>query len=138
MKQLRFANVVGPVPAPWEGSVAEVSAYKYRVFLACSPGDLAWGRWLRATLESFRIDRDIVGRQTPVGRLPKSLRPIFWDCADPATGAATSASVVAGILPAIQGIGRTTGKGVDGQHKAGHDDAAPSTPEDKRRQAQRA
>src|ERR1700716_698808 len=107
MKKLRFDNV-GPVSAPWEGSVAEVSAYRYRVFLTCSPGDQAWGRWLRAALESFHIDRDIVGRQTPVGRVPKSLRPLFWDCADAATGATTSLSVIAGILPAVQAFGAAT------------------------------
>jgi hypothetical protein len=28
-------------------------------------------------LESFRIDRDLVGRETPVGLVPKMLRPIF-------------------------------------------------------------
>jgi hypothetical protein len=107
MQKLKLDSV-GPVPAPWEGSVAEVSAYRYRVFLTCSPGDQAWGRWLRAALESFRIDRDIVGRQTPVGRVPKSLRPLFWDCADAATGATTSSSVIAGILPAVHSLGSST------------------------------
>ena len=163
MQQLKFDNV-GPVPAPREGGVAEVSAYKYRVFLTCSPGDRAWGRWLRAALESFRIDRDIVGRQTSVGRVPKSLRPLFWDCADAATGATTPSSVIAGILPAIQSLGSSTnylfggarterlpadrvGTAPSGAHspsKTGVNAliAHPTrptleTPEDKRRQAQR-
>jgi tetratricopeptide (TPR) repeat protein len=159
MKNLRFANV-GPVPAPWEGSVAEVSAYKYRVFLTCSPGDQAWGRWLRATLESFRIDKDIIGRPTPVGRVPKSLRPIFWDCADPATGAAIS--VFAGILPTIQAFGAAAkhrggrrpadrvGTAASGAHSLSKtgvnalfvahptDASTLTTPEDKRRHAERA
>src|SRR4030088_1435523 len=108
MQKLKFDNV-GPVSAPWEGSVAEVSAYRYRVFLTCSPRDQAWGRWLRAALESFRIDRDIVGRQTPVGRVPKSWRQRFGDCAD----AATSPSIIAGLVPAIQAFGRTTKKTAD-------------------------
>ena len=159
MQKLKFDSV-GPVPAPWEGSVAEVSAYKYRVFLTCSPGDQAWGRWLRAALESFRIDRDIVGRQTSVGRVPKSLRPLFWDCADAATGATTSSSVIAGILPAVQVFGAAIkhrfgglGKGAAGESlpagQMSRVGTAPSgafahptsptleTPEDKRRQAQR-
>src|SRR5712671_4063256 len=128
MQKLKFDNV-GPVPAPWEGSVAEVSAYKYRVFLTCSPGDQAWGRWLRAALESFRIDKDIVGRQTPVGRLPRSLRPLFWDCADPAT----AASVIATILPAIQAFGRTTKKvGTAPSGAFAHPTSVVETPEDKR------
>jgi tetratricopeptide (TPR) repeat protein len=133
--------------------VAEVSAYKYRVFLTCSPGDRAWGRWLRAALESFRIDRDIVGRQTSVGRVPKSLRPLFWDCADAATGATTPSSVIAGILPAVQSLGsstsylfgrsRTEGRPADrvGTARSGAfaHPTGPTleTPEDRRRQAQR-
>ena len=57
--------------------MAEYTALKYRVFLSYSHRDAAWGRWLRAALEAYRIDKDLVGRPTPAGPVPKTLRPIF-------------------------------------------------------------
>src|SRR5262249_12708931 len=102
-----FGNV-GSVPAPWEGSVAEFSAYRYRVFLRLSPTDRAWGKWLRAALETFRIDRDLIGRQTIAGPIPKSLRPIFWDCPEDATDDTPSQSSAKGFVKAVQGVGAAT------------------------------
>jgi tetratricopeptide (TPR) repeat protein len=82
--------------------VAEFSAYRYRVFLAVCPQDRAWGRWLRGALERFRIDRDLVRRQTAAGPVPKSLRPIFWDCVDAdATDGTTLAADIAGLAARI-------------------------------------
>jgi tetratricopeptide (TPR) repeat protein len=57
--------------------VAEYTALKYRVFLSYSHRDAGWGRWLRAALEGYRIDKDLVGRPTPAGPVPRTLRPIF-------------------------------------------------------------
>ncbi len=57
--------------------MAEYTALKYRVFLSYSHRDAAWGRWLRAALEGYRIDEDLVGRPTPAGPVPTTLRPIF-------------------------------------------------------------
>src|SRR5215475_4444035 len=102
-----FGNV-GSVPAPWEGSVAEFSAYRYRVFLTSSPTDRAWGKWLRAALEAFRIDRDLIGRQTIAGPIPKSLLPIFWDCPEDATDGTSSQSSAKGFVEAVQGFGAAT------------------------------
>ena len=59
--------------------MAEVSAFQYRVFLAGSGRDKAWRVWLRTALEDFPIDRDLVGRLTSTGPVPKRLRPIFCD-----------------------------------------------------------
>jgi tetratricopeptide (TPR) repeat protein len=67
-------------------SVAEPSAFRYRAFLSYSHRDTSWGKWLHAALEGYRIDKDVVGRQTPVGVVPKTLRPIFRDREDFSAG----------------------------------------------------
>lgn len=53
--------------------------FKYRAFLSYSHRDTSWGRWLHGALESYRIDKDLVGRETRMGAVPKTLRPIFRD-----------------------------------------------------------
>jgi tetratricopeptide (TPR) repeat protein len=60
--------------------VAELSALKYRVFLSYSDRDKPWARWLQAALENYPIDRVLVGRETPAGPVPQTLRPIVRDC----------------------------------------------------------
>ena len=66
--------------------MAEVTHFKYRAFLSYSHSDMAWAKWLHAALEKYRIDRDLIGRETPVGIVPKSLRPIFRDREDFSAG----------------------------------------------------
>ena len=62
--------------------MAETVQFKYRAFLSYSHQDTAWAEWLRNRLEGFRIDKDLIGRETPVGPVPKTLRPIFRDRED--------------------------------------------------------
>ena len=57
--------------------MAEPVAIKYRAFLSDSHADTTSAKWLHGALESFRIDKDLVGRDTPRGPVPKTLRPIF-------------------------------------------------------------
>src|SRR5262245_41459340 len=52
---------------------------KYRAFLSYSHADTKWAKWLHKRLEDFRIDKELVGRETSAGKVPKSLRPIFRD-----------------------------------------------------------
>ena len=52
---------------------------KYRAFISYSHADTGWAKWLHRGLEGFRIDKDLVGRETPTGIIPESLRPIFRD-----------------------------------------------------------
>ena len=59
--------------------VAETVSYKYRAFISYSHADTSWAKWLHRGLEGFRIDKDLVGRETAAGEVPKSLRPIFRD-----------------------------------------------------------
>jgi eukaryotic-like serine/threonine-protein kinase len=53
------------------------SSLKYRAFLSYSHRDVGWAKWLHTRLESFRFDKDLIGRKTPVGPVPRALRQIF-------------------------------------------------------------
>ena len=57
-------------------------AYKYRAFISYSHADTRWAKWLHRALEGFVIDKDLAGRETGMGPVPKSLRPIFRDRED--------------------------------------------------------
>ena len=67
-------------------AVSEPVSFKYRAFLSYSHRDSAWARWLHAALEGYRPDKDLVGRDTPAGPVPKTLRPIFRDREDFSAG----------------------------------------------------
>jgi len=67
--------------------VPHPAAIGYRAFLSYSHRDTAWGKWLHRALESYRIDKDLVGHETPAGPVPKTLRPIFRDREDFSAGA---------------------------------------------------
>jgi hypothetical protein len=62
--------------------VVEASPFRYRAFLSYSHQDTAWGKWLHGVLEGYRIDKDLIGRVTAAGVVPKTLRPIFRDRED--------------------------------------------------------
>jgi tetratricopeptide (TPR) repeat protein len=53
--------------------------FKYTAFLSYSHADSSAARWLHRALERFPISADLVGRETPVGPVPSTLRPIFRD-----------------------------------------------------------
>ncbi len=55
----------------------DTTRFKFRAFLSYSHRDKKWGRWLHKALEGYRIDKDLVGRETATGAIPKTLRPIF-------------------------------------------------------------
>ena len=59
--------------------MAEPIAFKYRVFISYSHTDTDWAKWLHRGLEGFRIDKDLVGRETSTGTIPPALRPVFRD-----------------------------------------------------------
>ena len=52
---------------------------EYRAFISYSHTDTSWAKWLHRGLEAFRIDKDLVGRETSTGTIPKTLHPIFRD-----------------------------------------------------------
>ena len=59
---------------------------QYRAFLSYSHKDEAFARWLHRQLEAWKVPRDLVGRATPKGTVPRTLRPIFRDRDDFAGG----------------------------------------------------
>ena len=77
--------------------MAETVPFKYRAFLSYSHRDTGWAKWLHARLESFRIDKDLIGRETPVGPVPKTLRPIFRDREDFSGGHTLTDATVAAL-----------------------------------------
>jgi tetratricopeptide (TPR) repeat protein len=77
------------MPAPVE--------FRYRGFISYSHADARWAKWLHGRLESFRIDRDLVGRQTAAGLIPKTLGPIFRDRDDFTAGHSLSEQTLAAL-----------------------------------------
>jgi tetratricopeptide (TPR) repeat protein len=75
----------------------EPVSLKYRAFLSYSHTDAGWARWLHATLEGFRIDKDLVGRGTATGRIPRTLRPVFRDREDFTAGHILNLQTVAAL-----------------------------------------
>lgn len=70
---------------------------KYRAFLSYSHRDTAEAKRLQGRLEGFRIDKDLVGRETPMGPTPKHLRPIFRDRHDFDAGGSLAVQTVAAL-----------------------------------------
>jgi hypothetical protein len=66
--------------------VSEPVPFKYRAFLSYSHRDKAWANWLHAALESYRVDKELSGRASAAGPVPKTLRPIFRDREDFSAG----------------------------------------------------
>jgi hypothetical protein len=70
---------------------------KYRAFLSYSHRDTASAKWLHRALEAYRIDKDLVGRETAHGQVPKSLRPIFRDREDFPAGYSLTGQTLAAL-----------------------------------------
>jgi eukaryotic-like serine/threonine-protein kinase len=70
--------------------MASPSYFKYRAYLSYSHKDTSYAKALHGDLESYRIPRSLIDRETRVGRVPSSLRPIFRDRDDFAAGASLS------------------------------------------------
>ncbi len=70
---------------------------KYRAFISYSHADTGWAKWLHRGLESFTIDKDLVGRDTPTGTIPSSMRPIFRDREDFTAGHTLSEQTLAAL-----------------------------------------
>lgn len=77
--------------------MADPVPFKFRAFLSYSHRDKAWGEWLHRALESYRIGKDLVGRATPVGPVPASLRPIFRDREDFSAGPSLAEATIAAL-----------------------------------------
>src|SRR6185503_4515870 len=79
-----------------DGMAAPVD-FKYRAFLSYAHADVRWAKWLHASLEGFRVDKDLVGRETRLGSVPKALRPIFRDREDFSGGHSLTDATIAAL-----------------------------------------
>ncbi|HEX7533519.1 MAG TPA: hypothetical protein VF340_09810, partial [Methyloceanibacter sp.] len=77
--------------------MTEPAALKYRAFISYSHADTTWAKWLHRALETFRIDKDLVGRETATGAIPEALRPIFRDRDDFTAGHTLSEQTLAAL-----------------------------------------
>ena len=77
--------------------MTELVSFRYRAFLSYSHRDTEWAKWLHRALEAYRIGKDLVGRDTPAGVVPKSLRPIFRDRDDFAAGHSLTEQTLAAL-----------------------------------------
>ena len=77
--------------------MAETVPLKYRAFLSYAHADTRWAKWLHAAIEKFRLDKDLVGRETALGPVPKALRPIFRDREDFSGGHSLTEATLAAL-----------------------------------------
>jgi tetratricopeptide (TPR) repeat protein len=77
--------------------VATTAPPKYRAFLSYSHRDDWWADWLHDQLERYRVPRDLERRDTEVGPVPATLRPIFRDRDDFAAGHSLNEQTLAAL-----------------------------------------
>ena len=66
---------------------------KYWAFLSYSHTDGKWGDWLHKALETYRIPRRLVGKESRGGKIPDRLFPIFRDREELPVSADLSANI---------------------------------------------
>jgi formylglycine-generating enzyme required for sulfatase activity len=72
-------------------------AFKYRAFLSYSHADTRAAKRVHERLEGFRIDRDLIGRETPAGPIPETLRPVFRDRLEFDAGSSLADNTIAAL-----------------------------------------
>ena len=70
--------------------------FQYHAFLSYSHADTKTAVWLHKQLEGFPL-RGLAGRETPLGRVPKQLRPVFRDREDFSAGHSLSEQTIAAL-----------------------------------------
>ncbi|MGB5512200.1 MAG: toll/interleukin-1 receptor domain-containing protein, partial [Woeseiaceae bacterium] len=53
--------------------------FKYKAFISYSHSDEKWAAWLHKGLETYKPPKSIVGNETPMGKIPSRLSPVFRD-----------------------------------------------------------
>jgi tetratricopeptide (TPR) repeat protein len=53
--------------------------FRYRAFISYSHSDERWARWLHRSLETYRVPKHLVGRETGYGPVPERIAPVFRD-----------------------------------------------------------
>lgn len=52
---------------------------RYSAFISYNHRDKAWAGWLHRALERYRLPRDLIGKESPIGVLGRKLPPVFQD-----------------------------------------------------------
>jgi tetratricopeptide (TPR) repeat protein len=76
-------------------------ALRYHAFISYSHADARWAKWLHRKLEDFHLGDDLAGRETVLGRVPNTLRPIFRDRDEFAAGHSLSDQTLAALDDSI-------------------------------------
>ena len=53
--------------------------FKYRAFISYSHANEEWAKWLHRSLETYRVPKHLVGRETAFGPVPERFAPVFRD-----------------------------------------------------------
>ncbi|MFT5426954.1 MAG: WD40 repeat protein [Gammaproteobacteria bacterium] len=53
--------------------------FKYWAFISYSHEDAHWGKWLHRTIETYRIPKKLIGKDSRDSNIPKRLFPVFRD-----------------------------------------------------------
>ena len=69
----------------WTKQRLVATKYKYKAFISYSHSDEKWASWLHKALEAYRPPKGLVGRNTPMGRVPERFTPVFRDREELAT-----------------------------------------------------
>ncbi|MDF2180119.1 toll/interleukin-1 receptor domain-containing protein [Aliiglaciecola sp. CAU 1673] len=56
-----------------------MSSYRYKAFISYSHKDSKWAHWLHKELERFHVHKHLIGQETPAGKVPDKLLPVFLD-----------------------------------------------------------
>ena len=67
--------------------------FKYRAFISYSHADEEWAKWLHKALETYRVPKRLVGRDTGFGPVPERIAPIFRDRDELATATSLGATL---------------------------------------------
>jgi hypothetical protein len=53
--------------------------FRYKAFISYAHSDTEFAEWLETRLGAFDVPRELHGQWTPIGPVPKNLRPVFRD-----------------------------------------------------------
>ena len=77
--------------------MTDAPAFRYRAFISYAHRDSAAAKWLHRGIERFRIDKDLIGRDSPLGPIPKTLAPVFRDRDDFTAGHSLTEQTLAAL-----------------------------------------
>jgi tetratricopeptide (TPR) repeat protein len=78
-RQPAFCEIKGLAREERTSEDTALDSPKYLAFLSYSHRDAQWGSWLHKALESYRPPKQLIGKLTARGAVPKRLVPIFRD-----------------------------------------------------------